>query len=130
MAIFLFVIMSTLYFGRVKAKDFTSLVPDINSSFATCKITNIDKGILTLNEIELEEFIILLKDSKYYYNGKYNNILVGNIYHVDFFEENNSSQSLISTMIISDENIVYIGDKQYNINPDSTKVIDFLQSLY
>ena len=119
-----------LYFGRVMPRDFSSFLPDANSIINSCIIDNIDQGSLQLDENNLIRFLSILKDTQYYYDGHYGNTCVGNLYRVQFLEENNGLQSVILAMSISDEGIAYIGNKQYSIRSESNSIMDFLQLVY
>lgn len=121
---------STLYFGRVIPRDFSSFLPDANSIINSCIIDNMDQEPLELDENNLIRFLSILKDTQYYYDGHYGNTCVGNLYHVQFLEENNGLQSVILAMSISDEDIAYIGNKQYSICSESTSIMDFLRLVY
>ncbi len=116
-----------LYLGRVIPKDFSSFLPNTNTVIDSCIIDNIDQESLELDENSLISFLDILKDTQYYYDGHYGNILVGNLYHVQFLGEDNS---VMLAMSISDEGIAYIGNKQYSMSSESTTIIDFLHSLY
>lgn len=119
-----------LYFRRVIPRDFSSFLPNANSIINSCIIDNIDQGSLQLDENNLIRFLSILKDTQYYYDGHYGNTCVGNLYRVQFLEENNGLQSVILAMSLSDEYIAYIGNKQYSIRSESTSIMDFLHSLY
>lgn len=119
-----------LYFNRVIPKDFSAFLPSSNSIINVCIINSVDQEPLELHENNLKEFLSILKGTQYYYNGHYGNILVGNLYHVEFLEETNGQRSIVLSMIISDKDIVYVGDKQYDIRSESISVVDFLHDLY
>lgn len=126
----LIVLTCILYFNRVISKDFSAFLPSSNSIINSCIINSIDQEPLQLNDNDLTRFLSILKGTQYYYSGHYGNILVGNLYHVEFLEETNGQPSIILTMIVSDEDIVYVGDKQYDIRSEYISIADFLHSLY
>ncbi|WP_027625667.1 hypothetical protein [Clostridium lundense] len=127
---FLIVLTCIFYFSRIIPKDFSSLLPGSDSIINGCIINSIGQKPLELDENDLIKFLSILKDTQYYYNGHYGDTLVGNLYRIEFLERNNGLQSVVLTMIISDEDIAYIGNKQYNIHSESISITDFLHSLY
>lgn len=126
----LIVLTCALYFIRIIPKDFSSFLPDSNSIINSCIINSLGQEPIELDENDLIKFLSILKDTQYYYNGYYGDVLVGNLYHVEFLEGKNGLQSILLTIIISDEDIAYIKNKQYYICSESTSIAEFLRNLY
>jgi hypothetical protein len=123
------VLVLILYLNNIIPKKLSSFLPNSDMIINSCIINKMDKIKVELEGNNLNEFINLLENTSYYYDGKKNNILKGNLYHVEFAGKNNELEEFLFNMIISDENIIYIEDKQYNIKSDDTKIIDFLYTL-
>lgn len=127
----LVIFTSILYFERIAPKDFSALFPDSDvNTINSCTIYSIGKETVELDEDDAIKFLRILRDGQYHYNGKKESILIGNLYHVEFLQKNNGSESTILNMVISDENIVYVGNKQYRIKSELNNIINFLYSLY
>lgn len=111
-------------------KDFSSFLPSSKHNINGCTINRLDYEKLELDRNELSELLRILENTQFRSNGYYDNILVGNLYHIYFWGKGSGMQNTVFSMIISDKGIAYIGDKQYNISSKSTSVVDYLKGLY
>lgn len=123
----LIVVVVILCFIRDIPKQFGSFLPAKDATIYNCQVVNVTEGDLKMETEDLTELLSTLESYKYYDNGYYENELHGNLYHI-FLQDKN--KNLILAIIISDENIIYIGDRQFTIEGGTKPMIEFFNQLY
>lgn len=119
-----------LCFHKMAPKTFLKLVPEANSTTVCCVVSNIDGKEILLEGDTYQAFIETLEECRYYDEGRHENTLSGSLYHVNFF--NTDTNELVKTIILSDEAMLYMDDKQYRISSEvenKEKLVEYLEGL-
>lgn len=127
----LFTVAGGLCLNRILPKDFDSLlsVDDDRISGGTVSNPELSESV-ELNIQQLDELLDILDDAEFYYEGRYGNVMYGNLYQVILYTEADGKERVALRMNISDENTVYTEQKQYEMRPERTSVVEFLEGLF
>lgn len=103
--------------NRVLPKSFSDLTPE---GFAPSRgmIFHEDNVMVTGENLEL--LLEALNKPEYYYNGSFGNVLEGNLYHISFAN---------LSVIISDENLAYVGRSEYVLKGNTEELMTLLQRI-
>ncbi len=122
-----FLLAGYLIYDRMTPRSFSKVFGVEVSEVETCKIairpTIGDWEDVT---IEADEFMDIMEQAGFYYEGLKSNIMYGGIYWIDLFDQQGQ---LLTSFCVSDEEMIYTDKYYYSINKNP-EILEYLSGFF
>lgn len=117
------VIAGVVLYDRMVPKEFAEVFSEVKGNLVSCELHYLmNDASVRLEGEQFQEFLELLENADYYYGGRMDEVLYGDMYFIEMYDENENQSVFIQ---LTDEYNIYYNDKAYDFRDDK-EILDFI----
>ena len=120
--LFLVIAAVIILYERMVPRSFSEIFDLEDTKLITYEIEQMRTG--TILHMDDDEFIKLLENTDYYYSGKQDRTIIGDLYMIDIYD---SEGIVLNNIWITNQNNLYYNDKEYHFRAESG-IFDYIYS--